>query len=797
MSQQQISMIRDPKYWKINLGLLPMPLSFNSPHEDRYVMLNGTSGNFCLDVSGIAQIRGARNIAWSSNVGHYVSIGDKSIEIKRWDTSPSSIERIEIHKVLNDPDAFHRYLEEEQIYGLSVVKHSIRVFRKLRAVLGQSFDGVQSLKAYLLLLASASESRDASEVSLESWQLPEDAIEIAKTIRSGDWEALLEELINGRAIDGLEANLSIVLTHAIGELFQEAHFEAVNIPQDQLLLEGFLPEPSPTKFVPKIKGVHFTPPALARALIEEALYLLEDMPNELSVFDPACGSGEFLREALRQIRMLGFKGKVHLIGWDISEAACDMARFSLAYEEQIHAGSIEITIKQNNSIENLDAWPCGVDLLLMNPPFVSWQDLNREERALIQSKLGNLSRMRMDLAYAFLFGAMKATGAGGVMASIVPASFLDSDSASLLRERMLDVLSPSLIARLGSHSLFSRSLVDTGLFVAKKAELDAPPVAFWSDHRSSSTSGGLRMLRRRRVLSTEGPIIEKGFSIYPNPDLAMRSMSLAPRPYSSWKLAQELSAFPRVNEIFHVRQGSRTGKIDVFVLSPEKYSSLPDTERIFFRPAVVNRSIRNGYLKKIAYVFYPYGESRIESEQELSEVLPEYYTRILLPNKEALTSRSRIEPDYWWIHREHGAWQVDAKEKIVSTYFGDAGSFAWDDTGEFVVVQGLGWIPKSVEYEGELPHQVGLAYLAFLNSEIFSELLAAFSNHVSGGQWNLSKKYVDRIPIPDLISDDTAPETLNDLANAGESIRLGDQVNWEHINTHIRDVLGLSDRTVY
>ena len=106
MSQQQISMIRDPKYWKINLGLLPMPLSFNSPHEDRYVMLNGTSGNFCLDVSGIAQIRGARNIAWSSNVGHYVSIGDKSIEIKRWDTSPSSIERIEIHKVIERSRCF-------------------------------------------------------------------------------------------------------------------------------------------------------------------------------------------------------------------------------------------------------------------------------------------------------------------------------------------------------------------------------------------------------------------------------------------------------------------------------------------------------------------------------------------------------------------------------------------------------------------------------------------------------------------------------------------------------------------
>lgn len=785
----------DPDFWKLKLGLLPVPLRFDAPQERRFVMLNGAKGNFCLDVQGTVDIDDARDVAWSSNVGHYVSILDRFVEIKRWDTSPSRTTRLGTLEVLSDVAAFHRDLELDPPYGLSVVSHSIRVFRKLRAVLGQSFDGVQSLKAFLLLLACAKDSKRITDISLVDWQLPEDAPSIATHMRTGDWEALLEELLGGRAIEGLRPDLSIVLTHAMGELFQEAHFEAVNIPQEQLRLEGLLPRPADTKFVPKIKGVHFTPPALARALVEQALYLHGSLQSEITVFDPACGSGEFLREALRQIRMMGSTAKVRLIGWDISEAACDMARFSLAYEERVLGGPLEVTIEQHDSIEKVEAWPSDVDLLMMNPPFVSWQDMTRGERQTIRSVLGDLSKGRPDLAYAFMFGALNAIGRGGVLAAIVPASFLDSDSASLLRERMHEGMSLSLVARLGSHALFARSIVDTGLFVAQRAELDEPPTAFWSDHRSASTSHGLRTLRRRRLLSIDEPNIDKGFSIYPNPDFVLKSTSWAPRPYRSWKLAQDLAGLPRVRDLFYVRQGARTGRKGAFVLTEDQFSSLPDAEKRFFRPAVVNRAIKNGFLSQISFVFYPYGKHQIDTEKELRNLMPEYYAGHLLPNKEHLVSRARIGADFWWGHTEHRAWQVERRSKIVSTYFGDAGSFAWDSAGDFVVVQGQAWIPRRREYEGELPSKVGLSYLTFLNSESFSELLAASSNHVAGGQWNLSKKFVDSIPIPDLTSPDFAPETLDLLSEVGRSIHLGELVDWEFANSVVRDVLGIDHST--
>jgi hypothetical protein len=110
--------------------------------------------------------------------------------------------------------------------------------------------------------------------------------------------------------------------------------------------------------------------------------------------------------------------------------------------------------------------------------------------------------------------------------------------------------------------------------------------------------------------------------------------------------------------------------------------------------------------------------------------------------------------------------------KLVSTFFGDAGSFALDVTGEFVVVQGNGWqFKKEIEKKIQsLPvkRAIYLAYLAILNSSLFSDLLPAVSTQVAGGQWDLSKRYVELIPIPDLFNVDLTSTLINKLVSLGE-----------------------------
>ena len=122
---------------------------------------------------------------------------------------------------------------------------------------------------------------------------------------------------------------ALAIRHAGGQLFQEAHFELIRGSNgfDLFGLIGNV-DVQPTSR----GGTHFTPPALARSIVEQTLAALPDIAarKRLSLCDPACGSGAFLHEALRALRRAGFNGKLTLVGRDVSIAAIAMARFVMA-----------------------------------------------------------------------------------------------------------------------------------------------------------------------------------------------------------------------------------------------------------------------------------------------------------------------------------------------------------------------------------------------------------------------------------------------------------------------------------
>jgi adenine-specific DNA-methyltransferase len=781
--------------WRTELGLLPVPLFNDKDNGQPYVLLNGAQGNFCLDLGRFQLGAETRNYAWSSNVGHYLVLAGNHIEVQRWDQKRSAVERYSYSSIFDNLEKFHIYLEKDAPrQDISVVSHVIRVFRSLRAIVG-SISGSQSLKAFLYLLACATENVDRKQINLDLWQLDREAFAIAHEIRESDWDTLRSELEQGRPLESLVPNLTLLLRHASGQLFQEAHYEAVLIPSNQLMLEGFLPSPIKIDKERKSTGIHFTPPALARTLVEEALNLLENQKESLLILDPACGSGEFLREVLRQLKLRKYEGHIHLVGWDVSAAACDMARFVLAWESRDISESVTTQIQCIDSLAPKHNWPKNVDLVLMNPPFVSWQDMNATQRESVVYTLGALKEHRPDMSHAFILKASECLRNGGILGTILPASLLDGYSAENMRRQLSEQMSPRLIARLGSHLLFPGAMIDASLYVAKK---DTAPngstVAFWADHRASSNAAGLRALRRTRYFANPNtyPIVKEGFSIYLSPSLGKDAQSWAPRPYDSWKLMQNLYHLPRVGQIFDVRQGVRTGHNKTFLLKKSEWLNLPENERVYFAPAVVNKSIQFGFLRDIIYIFYPYGKNRIESEIHVQQKLSNYYERYLLPEKDVLLARQSVNRDRWWELIRHRAWQAEERTaKIVSTYFGDMGSFAWDATGDFVIVQGFGWFPKKTKSNALFSRKIGFAYLSILNSSVFSELLSATSNHVGGGQWNLSKKFVDDIPMPDLFSEQVNPSVVSKLAIVGEAVCSGLTIDEKELTSLVNLLYGV------
>ncbi|MGP8270887.1 MAG: N-6 DNA methylase [Terracidiphilus sp.] len=776
--------------WSSDLGLLPIP--FLPSDDSRYLLVNGLSGNFCLDQTEGRNRDEKRGGAWSSNVGHYVSLLGENVEVLRYDASASVAEIYSLQSVQENLGKFHAYLENSQPRaGMSVIAHAIRVFRQLRNA-STDEDGARSLLTFLTLIACATDRCEREALDGDKWGLPENFRGCLNAVGQSDWELLSTELVEGRRFDNLTLRPELLLRHAAGQLFQEAHYEASVI--RQLRLAGFAP---PTKAPTKTShgiGIHFTPPSLARMVVEQSLRLLhlQDI-SSITIFDPACGSGEFLRESIRQLRISSFTGKINLIGWDISQAACDMASFVLAWEKDKDDQEVAYEISLADSMGQ-DPWPTGVDMLLMNPPFVSYEFLSREQRDSLKQVLGSLAVGRYDLSTGFVWKAVRALGPAGVIGSIIPSSFLEASATAGIRKEMSGEVRFNLIARLGSPLLFSDALVDAAVMVGQIGDgPNTSGIAFWADYRSSSTSAGLRELRRATANGLGDPIVKEGFSIYRD-TLGSSKESWAPRSYESVSLLRRLRALPKVNELFEIKMGARSGSLKTFEVSKQEWLAMPLNEQRFFRPAVVNESINFGALRDLTYIFYPYGDQRIENEHELELKVPNFYREKLKPAEASLLKRSsKSNPDRWWEMLRPRTWQFQKVPKIVSVSYGDKGSFAYDASGAYVVVQGYSWHPlNAVTGNRPLSPRVARAYISLLSSDVMSSLLPAVSSQVQGGQWDLSARLLERIPIPNLFAQ-MDPLLFSKLAQLGLAIERAENIDPKELSEAARAAFGVNE----
>jgi predicted RNA methylase len=770
--------LRDTMTWRSQLGLLPVPLFGSRPDSaSAYVLLNGSRGNFCLYLDRQSQEHDSRSAAWSANVGHSVALQDDDVYIQRWDEAQSfSTKRLNASEVRADLDAFHRLLERDSPPSeLSVVAHAVAVFRRLRTQLGPAMDGGDALTAFLVLLAAAIEGVDRQDIPLSKWQLKRESLAHAMKLDQAAWDALIDELLGGRKLENLKPDLSLTLRHASGMLFQEAHYAAVF--ERQALLPGFTPSLVTLQSRTPAIGLHFTPAAIVRTLAEEALRAHLAARPSITIFDPACGSGEFLREALRLLILNRYSGTVRLIGFDISPAACAMARFTLAWESRDSPERVDVLINSCDALGADTAWPSNVDLVLMNPPFQAWQDMNPARRADVSRVLGDLFQQRPDLSAAFLLKALASLADGGVLGTILPAPFLDGVHFKALRDELARQFNTLVVARLGSLTLFHEALVDACFYVGRRGGVAEVPLALWASQRPSASSAAFRTLRRLRASGSVTPdpfsSEAEGFSLYPNPDLNATNKPWTPRPYRQWQFDRTVMGLPRVGAHFDVRQGALTGLNRAFILTQAEWRRLPTTEQGYFRSAVFHESLRDGRIFDENYVFYPYGAYALDSEEELAERVPIFYKTQLVPNKTGLRARKGIDVSFWWRLTRPREWQAKPVKKIVSAYFGDAGAFAWDADGSRVVVQGYSWIPRVKTINRQ---QTWLAYLALLNSNIFAALLAANAPQVSGGQWNLSKRFLEPMALPKLYFDGDGIGAAGDeevraaLANLGAKI---------------------------
>ena len=774
--------------WRQQLGYLPVPL-YGIENEQSFVMLNGGKGNFCLDVStDSANPSWAAQCAWSADVDHYLAVRGDQLSLLRWDKPSNWSEHFKLADIASKLQLFQRYIESKQApRERSIVSRAVSIYRAVRAR-GTSGEDRVALLAFMGVLNIAWTQQESNGSPAKHWP---DAVEASDAAASLLGEAgtdmIVSQLLRPDIANREAPTMRLVVRHASGRIFQEAHYLALAPIQQDLFFERQVKIAGRSS---KSLGAFFTPTSLVRTLVEQSLDRIDlASAKKIHLFDPACGSGEFLREAARQLGLRGFKGRAIVTGYDISGPACLMARFGLAAEIPSFRGSLEFNIVHRDALDG-SPWVDDVDVCLMNPPFVAWPDMSHCQQEVVSHVLAELHERRPDMATAFVRLAVDTLNPSAVIGAVLPASFLDGRSSGRLREFLLDRHSLEMSARLGNQAVFTDVIVDPALVIVQRRnqlENSRATLLVWADHVTGSSDIALRALRRHDIPTVPTCLEDhSNFSIY-SVQSVRSAEDWAPRPYQSARVLSALAECPQVGERFSVQQGTITGLNAAFLIEDKEYKSLPKAEQAYFRPAAVNESIRNGRLVSVTWVFYPHGEglSPLESEQDLEAKVNKYYITKLRSYKDALIKRARVTEANWWRLSEYRSWQVSRSPKIVSTYFGAAGSFALDQAGDTVVVQGYGWRPKREGYcEVHL-----LAVLATLNAPITNVMLAGVSNNLAGGQWNLSKRFIERMPI--IEAQQLPIELLEALSAIGEQMSKGQLWDVERLEDLTSKALGM------
>lgn len=808
-----------PNRWAGRFGLALVPL-FEAENLDaegcHAVLLDGGYGSFAMSVTR-AELwldKKTADWTWSSNLPHHVTVTDQAVAVTRWDRPKAEV--LSRSSVEAQFESFYTYLTMDRVRSSQrVIDHVLNLFRRVRTLVADAgIPDERSIATFLAFLTELIE-RDRHDGSEQHHAASLDAkagTELFGALPTSGVEALIEDVRNRASLQPFRLFPSLAVRHAGSEIFQEAHFEFLRAPGLDLFSYA---GPTEARAVTR-GGAHFTPAALARSVAEQTLLQVEGLANKvrLAVLDPACGSGAFLHEALRALRRLKFTGEIVLIGRDISSAAIAMADFTLrhAAADWSPEPGVQIDVQIADSLT--EPLP-PADVVLMNPPFISWSALDDEQRDQMRQVLGNSLQGRCDFSMAFVVRAIDCLVPGGALGVLLPASLLTLKAAKAWRTDLLERTDLRLLASLGDYGLFAHALVRVIAAVMMKptnssTRRDTTRVLVTTDS-AEATGNALRTLRRsRRGDRNTGEADAWQLFEVPTATFRQRPTWRLTSPKTEAALSKLMDAgASRISDLFEVRQGVQTGDNKAFVLDKESFEALPAKEKQFFKPAVMSHSVQDGRLQKLYWVFYPYGIEGplFTTEEALLAAVPSFAKRFLLPRQESLTTRvglSRSKREDWWgLSWRRVTWAFDPAPRLVSKRFGGPGAFAVDLKASFVVVQGFAWFLKKApmqyaeEEAGKVLSDDDLlcAYAGMMNSHRFGHVLELFSPHVAGGQFDLSPRYVDHIPIPnlaDLARDERTGRLVAELVNLGREPRLTD-VDWKKLADQITTELYGSD----
>jgi adenine-specific DNA-methyltransferase len=206
---------------------------------------------------------------------------------------------------------------------------------------------------------------------------------------------------------------------------------------------------------PRLTGRFYTPPGVADLVLE----LARRGPGD-TVWDPTCGEGVFLRCARRRGHPAA-----RLFGTDLDGDALGRVGVEGATLQAVDVFKLEPS----------DLPP--MDAIVGNPPFVRVERLDPGYRAWVQGRvaegLGFAPPAQADLSTLVLLHCARFLADGGRLAFVLPATFLEADSAAPVRRWLLEELGLRAVVESRREPWFPAVRLNTVVVVLERGQDEA------------------------------------------------------------------------------------------------------------------------------------------------------------------------------------------------------------------------------------------------------------------------------------------------------------------------------------
>ncbi len=535
----------------------------------------------------------------------------------------------------------------------------------------------------------------------------------------------------------------------------------------------------------------------------DQLQQYRDWLLQITILDPACGSGAFLNAALqflmKEHKLIDeMEAKVagsaivfqdvensilenNLYGVDINEESVEIAQLALwlrTAKPHRKLNSLNKNIKCGNSLISDPAvagdkafnWQeqfpqvferGGFDVVIGNPPYLRVQGLreNHQKESVFYEHNYASATGRFDFYVLFIEKGFFLLNKKGVLSFILPHKFINADFGVGIRNFIYDNKALNNFVSFGAEQVFSDASVYTCIIglsygnsvfhYAKVKPLELQEVS--GTHAEISIDNLADTTRWSFQSSEDSNVIAK--------------INKQPLLFKAITKACSQGTVSMGDDIYMLK-----GEIEgnVFIGFSEQIQQSVKLEKDIMKPILKGDDVkRYAPLKNSYWLIYPHhsvnGKTVPYEENEMRELFPLTYEYLLTFKSELVEKKIRYKTNekYWYaLHRSREIMMFETS-KILTAEISFGCNMTYDTKNLYHNTQSY-----TIIFDGEHEERT-LSYLTILNSKVLWFFLAQTGNILRGGYFRFKTKYLEPFHLPDLTSSDNQDiaESLSVLAN--------------------------------